>query len=125
MDFTGTGCEIRGNLNAPESVVHSAIIYCMRSMLDTDIPLNAGCLVPLQSAPLHKLGGYMSNSSFSQYPDRVTTLTIKDSRGLWRERVDISENRRRGTQGIPRLCRQPRLHKVRFRSDADGGLHPQ
>jgi len=48
MDFTGTGCEIRGNLNAPESVVHSAIIYCMRSMLNTDIPLNAGCLVPLQ-----------------------------------------------------------------------------
>lgn len=53
MDFTGTGCEIRGNLNAPESVVHSAIIYCMRSMLDTDIPLNAGCLVPLQSLSLH------------------------------------------------------------------------
>ena len=50
MDFTGTGCEIRGNLNAPESVVHSAIIYCMRSMLDMDIPLNAGCLVPLISA---------------------------------------------------------------------------
>lgn len=49
MDFTGTGCEIRGNLNAPESVVHSAIIYCMRSMLDTDIPLNAGCLFPLKS----------------------------------------------------------------------------
>lgn len=52
MDFAGTGCEIRGNLNAPESVVHSAIIYCMRSMLDTDIPLNAGCLVPLQSMHL-------------------------------------------------------------------------
>ena len=50
MDFAGTGCEIRGNLNSPESVVHSAIIYCMRSMLDTDIPLNAGCLVPLKSA---------------------------------------------------------------------------
>ncbi|KAF9652764.1 cytoplasmic protein [Thelephora ganbajun] len=48
MDFAGTGCEIRGNLNTPESVVHSAIIYCMRSMLDTDIPLNAGCLAPLQ-----------------------------------------------------------------------------
>ena len=49
MDFAGTGCEIRGNLNAPHSVVHSAIIYCMRSMLDTDIPLNSGCLVPLKS----------------------------------------------------------------------------
>ena len=47
FDFEGTGCEVRGNLNAPASVVHSAVIYCMRSMLDIDIPLNAGCLVPL------------------------------------------------------------------------------
>lgn len=49
LDFAGTGCEVRGNLNAPISVVHSAVIYCMRSMLDLDIPLNAGCLVPLDS----------------------------------------------------------------------------
>ena len=47
LDFEGTGCEIRGNLNAPISVVHSAVIYCMRAMLDMDIPLNAGCLVPI------------------------------------------------------------------------------
>ncbi|KAF9527219.1 cytoplasmic protein [Crepidotus variabilis] len=47
LDFAGTGCEVRGNLNSPISVVHSAVIYCMRSMLDMDIPLNAGCLVPL------------------------------------------------------------------------------
>lgn len=52
LDFEGTGCEVRGNLNAPISVVHSAVIYCMRSMLDLDIPLNAGCLVPLDSMPL-------------------------------------------------------------------------
>ena len=51
VDFSGTGCEVRGNLNAPISVVHSAVIYCMRAMLDMDIPLNAGCLVPLTSAP--------------------------------------------------------------------------
>lgn len=49
LDFEGTGCEVRGNLNAPISVVHSAVIYCMRAMLDVDIPLNAGCLVPLES----------------------------------------------------------------------------
>ena len=49
LDFEGTGCEVRGNLNAPISVVHSAVIYCMRAMLDLDIPLNAGCLVPLDS----------------------------------------------------------------------------
>ncbi|KZP10986.1 Hydantoinase B/oxoprolinase [Athelia psychrophila] len=48
LDFTGTGPEVRGNLNAPISVVHSAVIYCMRSMLEEDIPLNAGCLVPLE-----------------------------------------------------------------------------
>ncbi|KIJ49166.1 hypothetical protein M422DRAFT_28146 [Sphaerobolus stellatus SS14] len=48
LDFEGTGPEVRGNLNAPISVVHSAVIYCMRAMLDTDIPLNAGCLVPVQ-----------------------------------------------------------------------------
>ena len=48
FDFEGTGPEVRGNLNAPISVVHSAVIYCMRSMLDADIPLNAGCLVPIE-----------------------------------------------------------------------------
>ncbi|KAF8994020.1 Hydantoinase B/oxoprolinase [Cyathus striatus] len=48
LDFKGTGFEVRGNLNAPISVVHSAVIYCMRAMLDMDIPLNAGCLVPLE-----------------------------------------------------------------------------
>lgn len=50
FDFEGTGCEVRGNLNSPISVVHSAVIYCMRAMLDVDIPLNAGCLVPLDGA---------------------------------------------------------------------------
>ncbi|KAF9240045.1 Hydantoinase B/oxoprolinase [Melanogaster broomeanus] len=49
-EAAGTGCEVRGNLNSPISVVHSAVIYCMRAMLDVDIPLNAGCLVPLDSA---------------------------------------------------------------------------
>ena len=50
LDFAGTGAEVRGNLNAPISVVHSAVIYCMRAMLNADIPLNAGCLVPVESA---------------------------------------------------------------------------
>lgn len=49
LDFEGTGCEVRGNLNSPISVVHSAVIYCMRAMLNVDIPLNAGCLVPIES----------------------------------------------------------------------------
>jgi 5-oxoprolinase (ATP-hydrolysing) len=47
FDFEGTGPELRGNLNAPVCVVHAAVIYCLRSMIGEDIPLNAGCLVPL------------------------------------------------------------------------------
>ncbi|WVN85371.1 uncharacterized protein L203_100516 [Cryptococcus depauperatus CBS 7841] len=48
FDFEGTGPELRGNLNAPICVVHAAVIYCMRSMIGEDIPLNAGCLVPIE-----------------------------------------------------------------------------
>ncbi|KAL1405678.1 hypothetical protein Q8F55_009317 [Vanrija albida] len=47
FDFEGTGPELRGNLNAPVCVVNAAVIYCMRSMIGEDIPLNAGCLTPL------------------------------------------------------------------------------
>lgn len=49
FDFTGTGHEIFGNLNAPPAVTASAIIYCLRCLLpDMDIPLNQGCLAPIQ-----------------------------------------------------------------------------
>jgi len=48
FDFTGTGPEIYGNLNAPPAVTASAIIYCLRCLLvDIDIPLNQGCLAPV------------------------------------------------------------------------------
>ncbi|KAM0792873.1 hypothetical protein ACM66B_002636 [Microbotryomycetes sp. NB124-2] len=48
FDFAGTGPEIFGNLNAPMSVTYSAIIYCLRAMVDQDIPLNQGCLAPIE-----------------------------------------------------------------------------
>jgi 5-oxoprolinase (ATP-hydrolysing) len=48
FDFKGTGHEIYGNLNAPPAVTASAIIYCLRCLLpDSDIPLNQGCLTPI------------------------------------------------------------------------------
>ncbi|KAK9457800.1 Hydantoinase B/oxoprolinase-domain-containing protein [Dipodascopsis uninucleata] len=47
FDFTGTGPEMYGNMNAPEAVTHSAIIYCLRCMITEDIPLNQGCLKPV------------------------------------------------------------------------------
>ncbi|KAL1311549.1 hypothetical protein AAFC00_001669 [Neodothiora populina] len=47
FDFTGTGPEVYGNINAPEAVTYSAIIYCLRCLISEDIPLNQGCLKPV------------------------------------------------------------------------------
>jgi 5-oxoprolinase (ATP-hydrolysing) len=44
FDFSGTGREVAGNLNAPSAVSHSAILYCLRCLIKSDIPLNQGCL---------------------------------------------------------------------------------
>ncbi|KAA1098841.1 hypothetical protein PGT21_015740 [Puccinia graminis f. sp. tritici] len=48
FDFDGTGHEMIGNLNTPKSVTYSTIIYCLRAMVDLEIPLNQGCLVPIE-----------------------------------------------------------------------------
>ena len=48
FDFTGTGPEVYGNVNAPEAVTYSAIIYCLRCLISEDIPLNQGCLKPVK-----------------------------------------------------------------------------
>ncbi|KAK6539618.1 hypothetical protein TWF694_009826 [Orbilia ellipsospora] len=47
FDFNGTGPEMYGNMNAPEAVTFSAIIYCLRCLISDDIPLNQGCLKPI------------------------------------------------------------------------------
>lgn len=48
FNFEGTGPQSFGNLNAPRSITYSAILYCLRSMIRDDIPLNEGCLKPLE-----------------------------------------------------------------------------
>lgn len=47
FDFEGTGPEVAANFNCPRSVVSSAIIYCLRSMVSSEIPLNQGCLTAI------------------------------------------------------------------------------
>ncbi|CAH2057356.1 unnamed protein product, partial [Iphiclides podalirius] len=47
-DFTGTGVEVWGNLNAPRAISLSALIYCLRCMVGRDVPLNQGCLNPIK-----------------------------------------------------------------------------
>ncbi|KAF1820577.1 uncharacterized protein K489DRAFT_323635 [Dissoconium aciculare CBS 342.82] len=47
FDFDGTGPEVYANTNAPEAITYSAIIYCLRCLISEDIPLNQGCLKPI------------------------------------------------------------------------------
>eukprot|EP00538_Stauroneis_constricta_P012873 CAMPEP_0119550994 /NCGR_PEP_ID=MMETSP1352-20130426/4403_1 /TAXON_ID=265584 /ORGANISM="Stauroneis constricta, Strain CCMP1120" /LENGTH=1270 /DNA_ID=CAMNT_0007596997 /DNA_START=435 /DNA_END=4247 /DNA_ORIENTATION=+ len=48
FDFTGTGPQVLGNHNAPPAVTYSAVIYSLRSLVGKSIPLNQGCLAPIE-----------------------------------------------------------------------------
>jgi len=48
IDFTGTSPQGNDNFNAPLAVTLAAVLYVFRSLVDNDIPLNAGCLRPLE-----------------------------------------------------------------------------
>uniref|UniRef100_A0A670IWM4 5-oxoprolinase, ATP-hydrolysing n=1 Tax=Podarcis muralis TaxID=64176 RepID=A0A670IWM4_PODMU len=48
FDFWGSGHEVYGNCNAPRAITLSALIYCLRCMVGQEIPLNQGCLAPVQ-----------------------------------------------------------------------------
>ncbi|KAF3768147.1 hypothetical protein M406DRAFT_345789 [Cryphonectria parasitica EP155] len=46
LDFSGTSCEMLSNMNAPPAITYSALIYTLRLLIGSDIPLNQGCLAP-------------------------------------------------------------------------------
>lgn len=48
IDFTGTSSQQPTNVNAPEPVARAAVLYVMRVLLDAPVPLNAGCLRPIE-----------------------------------------------------------------------------
>jgi 5-oxoprolinase (ATP-hydrolysing) len=48
IDFSGTSAQAANNFNAPKSVTMAAVLYVFRTLVDDDIPLNAGCLKPLR-----------------------------------------------------------------------------
>ena len=47
FDFAGTDPEVYGNWNAPPAVTCAAVIYCVRCLVNQEIPLNEGCLAPV------------------------------------------------------------------------------
>jgi 5-oxoprolinase (ATP-hydrolysing) len=48
IDFTGTSAQLADNFNAPSAICVAAVLYVFRTLVDDDIPLNAGCLKPLR-----------------------------------------------------------------------------
>jgi 5-oxoprolinase (ATP-hydrolysing) len=50
IDFAGTSAQLPNNFNAPAAVCMAAVLYVFRTLVDDDIPLNAGCLKPLEVA---------------------------------------------------------------------------
>ena len=56
VDFTGTSPQQPTNFNAPEPVTRAAVLYVFRVMVDDDIPMNAGCLRPINIIiPAHSM----------------------------------------------------------------------
>ncbi len=47
IDFTGTSAQVAGNFNAPFAICKAAVLYVFRCLIDDDIPLNSGCMKPL------------------------------------------------------------------------------
>ncbi|HSD92128.1 MAG TPA: hydantoinase B/oxoprolinase family protein [Methyloceanibacter sp.] len=48
VDFTGTSAQTPDAFNAPEPITRACVLYVFRTLVDEDIPLNAGCLKPIK-----------------------------------------------------------------------------
>ncbi|MGW6744743.1 hydantoinase B/oxoprolinase family protein [Streptomyces sp. NPDC055025] len=74
LDFSGSSPQLPGNFNAPRSVVTAAVLYVFRTLVADDIPLNSGCLEPLEIrvpegsmlAPVHPAATVAGNVETSQ-----------------------------------------------------------
>jgi 5-oxoprolinase (ATP-hydrolysing) len=73
IDFTGTALQQPDNLNAPAAICKAAVLYVFRSLVRQDIPLNAGCLKPLE---IVIPGGSMLNP---EYPAAVVGGNVETS----------------------------------------------
>jgi 5-oxoprolinase (ATP-hydrolysing) len=48
IDFSGTSAQLPDNFNAPRAITIAAVLYVFRTLVEDEIPLNAGCLKPLE-----------------------------------------------------------------------------
>jgi len=76
IDFTGTSPQQPDNFNAPVAVCKAAVLYVFRTLVDNDIPLNAGCLQPLE---INIPPGCMLNP---RYPAAVVAGNVETSQAV-------------------------------------------
>jgi 5-oxoprolinase (ATP-hydrolysing) len=76
IDFTGTSEQQPDNFNAPLPVTRAAVLYVFRTLVDDEIPMNAGCLKPLQ---LIVPEGCMLNP---RYPAAVVAGNVETSQAV-------------------------------------------
>lgn len=82
FDFEGTSPQVYGNLNAPEAITNSAILYCLRCLVNEDIPLNQGCLKPItvkipKGSILSPIDGIAVVGGNVMTSQRVTDVVLK------------------------------------------------
>ena len=76
VDFTGTSPQQPTNFNAPEPVTRAAVLYVFRVMVDDDIPMNAGCLRPINIVmPPHSMLS-------PEYPAAVVAGNVETSQAV-------------------------------------------
>jgi len=73
FDFTGTSDQLPDNFNAPFSIVRAASLYVVRTLIDDTIPMNDGCLRPIE---LIVPDGSMLNP---RYPAAVVAGNVETS----------------------------------------------
>ncbi|MFB2838230.1 hydantoinase B/oxoprolinase family protein [Floridanema evergladense] len=76
IDFTGTSSQQSSNLNAPLAICKAAVLYVFRTLVEDDIPLNAGCLKPLEIVVPE---GCMLNP---HYPAAVVAGNVETSQAI-------------------------------------------
>jgi len=76
IDFTGTSPQLNNNFNAPSAVCKAAVLYVFRTLVNDDIPLNAGCMKPLEVIIPQ---GCMLNPS---YPAAVVGGNVETSQAI-------------------------------------------
>ncbi len=76
IDFTGTSKQLATNFNAPKAITHAAVLYVFRCLVDDDIPLNAGCMKPLNIIVPE---GSMLNP---EYPAAVVAGNVETSQAV-------------------------------------------